>query len=217
MTRTWKGGWGHSQSYETRRKIARVFEDVWVIERISQYIGQGIIEFEDGELLDCEGLSSEPRKTTIRLPDRGDSTVILCDIPTERAFLRVFGLRQFCRNEGLDYGRLYRTLVAGGWCADTAAILNRGEEAHIRSKYAIRARLEGNDCCKIPCGTHSIHLGKNCKKREFDESCSSCWAFTTWPDGKPVAITHSDRGAVIYAGARYRRLYPPGHRRGAFG
>ena len=141
MTRTWKGGWGHPQSHETRRKIGRRLEKVWVIERISRYAGDGIIEFEDGELLDCDGLSHHPR--IVRRP--GNPAFVRYSIPAERAFLRVPNLRRFCRAEGLDYGNLYRTYRLGGWYTDTAQLLSGSEEANIRSQYAIRACLKQGD------------------------------------------------------------------------
>ena len=73
---------------------------VWVIERIRQYSGDGTIEFDDGELLDCEGLTKGER--TVRFPGRPPFTI--CDIPSERAFLKSYQFAKVCRDESLIMG-----------------------------------------------------------------------------------------------------------------
>ena len=189
---------GHPQSSKTRRKIGRRLQRVWVIERITRYVGDGIIEFENGELLDCDGLTHY--SPIVHRP--GYPPFRRYSIPAERAFLRVPNLRRFCRAEGLDYGNLYRTYRLGGWYTDTAQLLSGGEEANVRSQYAIRACLNEGDYYDIPCERHS-HCG-------FKSSCASCRAFATWLDGKPVKVGYSeDSGLVIHTASGYRRIFLP--------
>lgn len=200
MITEWQDGWGHPQSCETRRKISLALREVWVIERISQYTGRGVIEFSDGELLDCDGLSPFPTRKTIRLPDRRPYVLERCDIPAERAFLRVLSLRWFCRSEGLDYGNLYRTWKSGGWYTDTAELLSRDEWSNVKSKYAIRDCLEKEgQYYELPCGRH----------RRYQASCRDCNSLMTCPDEKPVRIAYSDVELVVPYGSSYRRLHPP--------
>lgn len=199
----WHGGYGHPQSYEARRKIGRSKQEVWIIERLSQYTGRGIIEFSCGELWDCDGLSPRTRKRKVRLPSGGVVTLIRCDIPAERSFLRVANLRSFCRNEGLDYRNLRRTLDKGGWCTDHG-LLSGDEWANVASKYAVRACLkEEGQYYELPCERHA-HCG-------HQPNCRGCTSYATWPYGKPVRIEYSDSETeLVHAyGGTYRRLHPP--------
>ena len=188
---TCQAGWGHPQSNQVRSKIARALAKVWVIERIRQYSGDGTIEFNDGELLDCEGLTKGER--TVRFPGRPPFTV--CDIPSERAFLRVTNLRKFCRDESLDYGNLRKTFNTGGWCSDYYT--------RMTIRYAIRACLETDGAYyEIPCEKHSRYGG-------FTESCADCKGYSTWPEGKPVRITFAvDRDYTMNIGPIYKAIYP---------
>ena len=182
-------GWGHPQSESTRRKIAQALHKAWVIERWCQYTGRGVIEFADGELLDCEGLSYH--KKIIRIP--GYPPFADYDVPPERAFLKVVNLRRFCRSEGLDYGNLYKTYSSGGWCYDMVM----DQEWKIIAKYSIRAQLNSiDDSYSIPCERHTC----------YNDLCRSCKATGV----NRVGFSDGNIRVTMYTGAKYERIFPRG-------
>jgi hypothetical protein len=166
---TSKAGWGHPQSDETRSKIARSLQKVWVIECIRLAEGPISCFLSNSERADS-------RQRRVHRPFLPPFTLYGHPPPqllieTEHAYLKVINLRRFCRDIGLNYRNLLRTLPTAGWC------VSKYYNQKSALGYGLRARLALGQFYDIPCPQHS--------RRGVRTDCVNCARVRIRPDGRP--------------------------------